>query len=142
MPSSRAAGRGPGSRSAPATCREQALSRDVADGYIVLKDKADVRLVADGPGFTNETKNVRRPWVDEVGKWNFLQNPRNGEMITFAVQPWVPAGDGHAATEVLSRQAFSSDQTRTAAGCGCRSATAGSTAASLLLSEGSQRAAR
>ena len=46
--------------------REQAFSRDVADGYIVLKDKTDVRIVADGLGFTNETK------VDPSGRWLYV----------------------------------------------------------------------
>jgi hypothetical protein len=46
--------------------REQAFSRDVADGYIVLKDKSDVRIVADGLGFTNETK------VDPSGRWLYV----------------------------------------------------------------------
>jgi hypothetical protein len=36
--------------------REQAFSRAVADGYIVLKDRTDVRIVADDLGFTNEVK--------------------------------------------------------------------------------------
>ena len=43
--------------------RELAFSRDVADGYIVLKDRTDVRIVADGLGFTNEIK------VDPSGRW-------------------------------------------------------------------------
>ena len=46
--------------------REQAFSRDIADGYIVLKDKAGVRIAADGLGFTNEAK------VDSSGRWLYV----------------------------------------------------------------------
>jgi hypothetical protein len=46
--------------------REHAFSRDVADGYIVLKDRKGVRIVADGLGFTNETK------VDPSGRWLYV----------------------------------------------------------------------
>jgi hypothetical protein len=46
--------------------REQAFRQDVADGYIVLKDKGGVRLVADGLGFTNEIK------IDPSGRWLYV----------------------------------------------------------------------
>ena len=37
------------------------MRSDVADGYIVLKDRRGTRIVADGLGFTNENK------LDPVG---------------------------------------------------------------------------
>jgi hypothetical protein len=36
--------------------REQAFQKDVADGYIVLKDRRGTRIAADGIGFANENK--------------------------------------------------------------------------------------
>ena len=59
--------------------REQAFSRDVADGYIVLKDKTDVRIVADGLGFTNETK------VDPSGRWLYVNETIARRLSRFAI---------------------------------------------------------
>jgi sugar lactone lactonase YvrE len=59
--------------------REQAFSRDVADGYIVLKDRTDVRIVADGLGFTNETK------VDPSGRWLYVNETIARRLSRFAV---------------------------------------------------------
>jgi hypothetical protein len=59
--------------------REQAFSRDVADGYIVLKDKTGVRIVADGLGFTNETK------VDASGRWLYVNETIARRLSRFAI---------------------------------------------------------
>jgi SMP-30/Gluconolactonase/LRE-like region len=59
--------------------REQAFRRDVADGYIVLKDKTDVRVVADGLGFTNETK------VDPSGRWLYVNETIARRLSRFAI---------------------------------------------------------
>ena len=59
--------------------REQAFRRDVADGYIVLKDKTDVRIVADGLGFTNETK------VDPSGRWLYVNETIARRLSRFAI---------------------------------------------------------
>jgi hypothetical protein len=59
--------------------REQAFSRDVADGYIVLKDKTDVRIVADGLGFTNEAK------VDPSGRWLYVNETIARRLSRFAI---------------------------------------------------------
>jgi hypothetical protein len=60
--------------------REQAFRRDVADGYIVLKDKTDVRIVADGLGFTNETK------VDPSGRWLYVNETMARRLSRFALR--------------------------------------------------------
>ena len=60
--------------------REQAFSRDIADGYIVLKDRADVRIVADGLGFTNETK------VDPSGRWLYVNETMARRLSRFAIR--------------------------------------------------------
>ena len=59
--------------------REQAFSRDVADGYIVLKDKTGVRIVADGLGFANETK------VDPSGRWLYVNETIARRLSRFAI---------------------------------------------------------
>ena len=59
--------------------REQAFSREVADGYIVLKDRTDVRIVADGLGFTNETK------VDPTGRWLYVNETIARRLSRFAI---------------------------------------------------------
>jgi hypothetical protein len=59
--------------------REHAFRRDVADGYIVLKDKTDVRIVADGLGFTNETK------VDPSGRWLYVNETIARRLSRFAI---------------------------------------------------------
>jgi SMP-30/Gluconolactonase/LRE-like region len=59
--------------------REQAFRRDIADGYIVLKDKTDVRIVADGLGFTNETK------VDPSGRWLYVNETIARRLSRFAI---------------------------------------------------------
>jgi hypothetical protein len=60
--------------------REQAFSREVADGYIVLKDRTDVRIVADGLGFTNETK------VDPSGRWLYVNETIARRLSRFAIR--------------------------------------------------------
>ena len=60
--------------------REQAFRRDIADGYIVLKDKRDVRIVADGLGFTNETK------VDPSGRWLYVNETIARRLSRFAIR--------------------------------------------------------
>jgi sugar lactone lactonase YvrE len=59
--------------------REHAFRRDLADGYIVLKDKADVRIVADGLGFTNEIK------VDPSGRWLYVNETIARRLSRFAI---------------------------------------------------------
>jgi hypothetical protein len=59
--------------------REQAFSREVADGYIVLKDKTGVRIVADGLGFTNETK------VAPSGRWLYVNETIARRLSRFAI---------------------------------------------------------
>jgi sugar lactone lactonase YvrE len=60
--------------------REQAFRRDVADGYIVLKDQAGVRIVADGLGFTNEAK------VDPSGRWLYVNETMARRLSRFAIR--------------------------------------------------------
>jgi hypothetical protein len=60
--------------------REQAFSCEVADGYIVLKDKRGVRIVADGLGFTNETK------VDPSGRWLYVNETIARRLSRFAIR--------------------------------------------------------
>jgi SMP-30/Gluconolactonase/LRE-like region len=60
--------------------REQAFRRDIADGYIVLKDGSDVRIVADGLGFTNETK------VDPSGRWLYVNETMARRLSRFAIR--------------------------------------------------------
>ena len=60
--------------------REQAFRRDIADGYIVLKDGTDVRIVADGLGFTNETK------VDPSGRWLYVNETMARRLSRFAIR--------------------------------------------------------
>jgi SMP-30/Gluconolactonase/LRE-like region len=60
--------------------REQAFSREIADGYIVLKDRTDVRIVADGLGFTNETK------VDPSGRWLYVNETIARRLSRFPIR--------------------------------------------------------
>jgi SMP-30/Gluconolactonase/LRE-like region len=60
--------------------REQAFRRDIADGYIVLKDKTDVRIVADGLGFANEVK------VDPSGRWLYVNETIARRLSRFAIR--------------------------------------------------------
>jgi hypothetical protein len=59
--------------------REHAFSREVADGYVVLKDRKGVRIVADGLGFTNETK------VDPSGRWLYVNETIARRLSRFAI---------------------------------------------------------
>ena len=59
--------------------REQAFRRDIADGYIVLKDGAGARIVADGLGFTNEIK------VDPSGRWLYVNETMARRLSRFAI---------------------------------------------------------
>jgi hypothetical protein len=60
--------------------REQAFRRDIADGYVVLKDGAGVRIVADGLGFTNETK------VDPSGRSLYVNETMARRLSRFAIR--------------------------------------------------------
>ena len=60
--------------------REQAFRHDIADGYIVLKDETDVRIVADGLGFTNEIK------VDPSGRWLYVNETMARRLSRFAIR--------------------------------------------------------
>jgi SMP-30/Gluconolactonase/LRE-like region len=60
--------------------REQAFRRDIADGYIVLKDETGARIVADGLGFTNETK------VDPSGRWLYVNETMARRLSRFAIR--------------------------------------------------------
>jgi SMP-30/Gluconolactonase/LRE-like region len=60
--------------------REQAFARAVADGYVVLKDGTDVRIVADGLGFTNEAK------VDPSGRWLYVNETIARRLSRFAIR--------------------------------------------------------
>jgi hypothetical protein len=60
--------------------REQAFRRDIADGYIVLKDGTHVRIVADGLGFTNEVK------VDPSGRWLYVNETMARRLSRFALR--------------------------------------------------------
>jgi SMP-30/Gluconolactonase/LRE-like region len=60
--------------------REQAFRRDVADGYIVFKDRTDVRMVADGLGFTNEIK------IDPSGRWLYANETIARRLSRFAIR--------------------------------------------------------
>jgi hypothetical protein len=60
--------------------REQAFRRDIADGYIVLKDGTDARIVADGLGFTNETK------VDPSGRWLYVNETMARRLCRFPIR--------------------------------------------------------
>jgi SMP-30/Gluconolactonase/LRE-like region len=60
--------------------REQAFRRDVADGYIVLKDQAGVCIVADGLGFTNEAK------VDPSGRWLYVNETIARRLSRFPIR--------------------------------------------------------
>jgi hypothetical protein len=60
--------------------REQAFSREVADGYIVLKDSAAARIVADALSFTNEVK------VDPSGRWLYVNETIARRLSRFAIR--------------------------------------------------------
>jgi hypothetical protein len=60
--------------------REHAFRHDVADGYIALKDRKDVRIVADGLGFANETK------VDPSGRWLYVNETIARRLSRFAIR--------------------------------------------------------
>ncbi|MGH6904977.1 MAG: SMP-30/gluconolactonase/LRE family protein, partial [Geminicoccaceae bacterium] len=60
--------------------REHAFRHDIADGYIVLKDRKDVRIVADGLGFANEAK------VDPSGRWLYVNETIARRLSRFAIR--------------------------------------------------------
>jgi hypothetical protein len=60
--------------------RERAFSREIADGYIALKDRKGVRIVADGLGFTNEIK------VDPSGCWLYANETIARRLSRFAIR--------------------------------------------------------
>jgi len=64
--------------------REGAFRKDVADGYLVLKDRNGVRIAADGLGFTNENK------VDPSGRFLYVNETMARRLSRFAI------GDGGA----------------------------------------------
>jgi SMP-30/Gluconolactonase/LRE-like region len=59
--------------------REEAFRRDIADGYIVLKEGAQARIVADGLGFTNEIK------VDPSGRWLYVNETMARRLSRFPI---------------------------------------------------------
>ncbi len=60
--------------------RELAFRREVADGYIVLKDARGTRIVADGLGFTNENK------LDPSGRFLYVNETMARRLSRFPVQ--------------------------------------------------------
>lgn len=60
--------------------RERAFRRDVADGYIVLKDPRGIRIVADGLGFTNENK------LDPAGRFLYVNETMARRLSRFPVR--------------------------------------------------------
>ncbi|HSA82900.1 MAG TPA: SMP-30/gluconolactonase/LRE family protein, partial [Geminicoccaceae bacterium] len=60
--------------------RERAFRREVADGYIVLKDRKGTRIVADGLGFTNENK------VDPSGRFLYVNETMARRLSRFAIR--------------------------------------------------------
>jgi hypothetical protein len=60
--------------------REQAFRREVADGYIVLKDRRGVRIAADGLGFTNENK------IDPSGRFLYVNETMARRLSRFAIR--------------------------------------------------------
>jgi sugar lactone lactonase YvrE len=71
--------------------REQAMRFDVADGYIVLKDRRGTRIVADGLGFTNENK------LDPSSRWLYVNETMARRLSRFALQ-----GDGLGPRETVA----------------------------------------
>jgi sugar lactone lactonase YvrE len=59
--------------------REQAFRKDVADGFIVLKDRRGVRIVADGIGFTNENK------TDPSGRFLYVNETMARRLSRFPI---------------------------------------------------------
>ncbi len=60
--------------------REQAFRREVADGYIVLKDRSGTRIVADGLGFTNENK------IDPSGRFLYVNETMARRLSRFPIR--------------------------------------------------------
>jgi hypothetical protein len=60
--------------------RERAFRREVADGYIVLKDEKGTRIVADGLGFTNENK------LDPSGRFLYVNETMARRLSRFRVR--------------------------------------------------------
>jgi hypothetical protein len=60
--------------------REQAFRREVADGYIVLKDRNGARVVADGLGFTNENK------IDPSGRFLYVNETMARRLSRFPIR--------------------------------------------------------
>jgi hypothetical protein len=73
--------------------REQAFRRDSADGYIVLKDGTYVRIVADGLGFTNETK------VDPSGRWLYVNETMARRLCRFPIRDRAELGPRETVAE-------------------------------------------
>ncbi len=60
--------------------REQAFRREIADGYIVLKDDRGTRIVADGLGFTNENK------LDPAGRFLYVNETMARRLSRFPIK--------------------------------------------------------
>jgi sugar lactone lactonase YvrE len=60
--------------------REQAFRKDVADGFIVLKDGRGVRVVADGIGFANENK------TDPTGRFLYVNETMARRLSRFPIR--------------------------------------------------------
>jgi sugar lactone lactonase YvrE len=59
--------------------REEAFSKGVADGFIVLMDEAGARIVADDIGYTNEAI------VDPTGQWLYVNETIGRRTIRFPI---------------------------------------------------------
>ena len=60
--------------------RERAFRKDVADGFIVLKDRRGTRVVADGLGFTNESK------TDPSGRFLYVNETMARRISRFPIR--------------------------------------------------------
>ncbi len=60
--------------------RERAFRRDLADGYIVLKDRRGIKIVAEGLGFANENK------LDPSGRFLYVNETMARRLSRFPVR--------------------------------------------------------
>ncbi len=61
--------------------RARAYRPDVADGFIVLKDRRGMRVVADGLGYTNEVQ------IDPAGRWLYVNETFGRRLSRFPIAP-------------------------------------------------------
>ena len=69
------------SESTTAINREQSFNKSIADGYVVLVDRAGARIVAEGIGFTNENK------IDPSGRWLYVHETMGRSLLRFPIRP-------------------------------------------------------